>query len=122
MLTVCPVRKVYQPKIPSITNVDGSTRLQTVRADTNPRYHRLITEFGKLSGIPVLLNTSFNIMGEPVVESPLQAIRCFFSNGLDVLVMGDFIVNKSPGLSLTRRPHPPPCRVAPTISSKKDTR
>lgn len=94
MLKVCPVRKEYQPKLPAITHVDGSARLQTVRADTNPRYHRLITEFGKLSGIPVLLNTSFNIMGEPVVESPLQAIRCFFSNGLDVLVMGDFIVSK----------------------------
>lgn len=94
MLKVCPVREEYQPKLPAITHVDGSARLQTVRADTNPRYHRLITEFGKLSGIPVLLNTSFNIMGEPVVESPLQAIRCFFSNGLDVLVMGDFIVSK----------------------------
>src|SRR5690625_7444570 len=100
----------HQPKLPSITHVYGSARLQTVRADTNPRYHRLITEFGKLSGIPVLLNTSFNIMGEPVVEPPLQAIRCFFSNGLDVLVMGDFIVSKYPGVSLTRRKKPRPWR------------
>ncbi|MDQ2075179.1 carbamoyltransferase C-terminal domain-containing protein [Marinimicrobium sp. ABcell2] len=94
MLKVCAVRDEYKSKLPAITHVDGSARLQTVRADTNPRYHRLIEEFGKLSGIPVVLNTSFNIMGEPVVESPLQAIRCFFSNGLDVLVMGDFIVRK----------------------------
>jgi carbamoyltransferase len=94
MLKVCAVRDEYKKKLPAITHVDGSARLQTVRADTNPRYHQLIKEFGKLSGIPVVLNTSFNIMGEPVVESPLQAIRCFFSNGLDVLVMGDFIVSK----------------------------
>ena len=59
-----------------------------------PRYHQLISEFAKLSGVPVILNTSFNIMGEPMVEHPLQAIRCFFTTGLDVLVLGDFVVRK----------------------------
>lgn len=96
MLKVCPVRPEMRDRLPAITHVDGSARLQTVREGTNPRYHRLISEFGKLSGVPVVLNTSFNIMGEPIVESPVQAIRCFFSTGLDVLVMGDFIVKKRP--------------------------
>jgi carbamoyltransferase len=94
MLKVCQVRPEYRDKLPAITHVDGSARLQTVRRETNPRYHRLLEEFGKLSGIPVVLNTSFNIMGEPVVESPVQAIRCFASTGLDVLAIGDFIVHK----------------------------
>lgn len=96
MLKVCPVRPEKRDLLPAITHVDGSARLQTVREETNPRYHRLISEFGKLSGVPVLLNTSFNVMGEPIVESPLQAIRCFYGTGLDVLVLGDFIVRKCP--------------------------
>ncbi|PXF29576.1 carbamoyltransferase [Pokkaliibacter plantistimulans] len=94
MLKVCDVLPEKREVIPAITHVDGSARLQTVHADTNPLYHRMISEFGKLSGVPVVLNTSFNIMGEPVVESPLHAIRCFFSTGLDVLVLGDYIVRK----------------------------
>ncbi|MCU7853091.1 MAG: carbamoyltransferase [Candidatus Thiodiazotropha sp. (ex Monitilora ramsayi)] len=94
MLKVCDVKEDKKELIPAITHVDGSARLQTVKKETNQRYHQLITEFGKLSGIPVLLNTSFNIMGEPIVESPLHAIRCFFSTGLDVLVIDDFIIKK----------------------------
>ena len=94
MLKVCDVKKDKQKVIPAITHVDGSARLQTVRKEINPRYHEMITRFGELSGVPVVLNTSFNIMGEPIVESPLHAIRCFFSTGLDVLVIDDFIVRK----------------------------
>jgi carbamoyltransferase len=94
MLKVCDVRPEKRAIIPAITHVDGSARLQTVHADTHPRYHRMINEFAKLSGVPVVLNTSFNIMGEPIVESPIHAIRCFFSTGLDVLVLGDYIVRK----------------------------
>lgn len=94
MLKVCNVLPDKRSVIPAITHVDGTARLQTVCRETNLRYHELLTEFGKLSGIPVLLNTSFNIMGEPIVESPLQAIRCFFSTGLDVLVLNDYIVTK----------------------------
>ncbi len=94
MLKVCDVLEDKKAIIPAITHVDGSARLQTVRQETNPRYHQLLTEFGKLSEVPVLLNTSFNIMGEPIVESPLHAIRCFFSTGLDILVIDDFIIRK----------------------------
>lgn len=106
MLKVCPVRPEKRHLLPAITHVDGSARLQTVRAETNPRYHRLISEFGALSGVPVVLNTSFNIMGEPIVESPVQAIRCFFSTGLDVLVLGDFIVRKGRGRVAETHPGP----------------
>lgn len=94
MLKVCDVKPEKRDRLPAITHVDGSARLHTVRAEINPRYHALIAKFGELSGVPVVLNTSFNIMGEPIVESPLQAIRCFFSTGLDALVIGDFIVLK----------------------------
>lgn len=94
MLKVCDVKEDKKAVIPAITHVDGSARLQTVHHNTNARYHEMINEFGKLSGVPVILNTSFNIMGEPIVESPLHAIRCFFSTGLDILILGDFIIRK----------------------------
>lgn len=94
MLKVGNVRPQWREKLAAVTHVDGSARLQTVSKTGNPLYHQLLTEFGKLSGVEVLLNTSFNVMGEPVVESPEQAIRCFFSTGLDVLVIGSYIVRK----------------------------
>jgi len=96
MLKVCQVKESKKALLPAITHVDGSARVQTVNKETNKAYHTLIEEFGKLSGIPVVLNTSFNIMGEPVVETPYDAIRCFFSTGLDYLVIGDFIISKNP--------------------------
>jgi carbamoyltransferase len=95
MLMVCDVLSEKQNLLPAITHVDGTARLQTVSRDSSERYHRLIKEFEKLSGVPVVLNTSFNIMDQPIIESPINAIRCFFSTGLDVLVIGDFIVEKS---------------------------
>ncbi len=94
MLKVCDVLADARSKLPAITHVDGSARLQTVDKLINPRYHCLIEKFGELSGVPVVLNTSFNIMGEPIVESPVDAIRCFFSTGLDVLVIGNYVVRK----------------------------
>lgn len=94
MLKVCDVRPDKAHLLPAITHVDGSARVQSVSADLNPRYHRLINEFGKLSGVPVVLNTSFNIMGEPVIETPYDALRCFFSTGLDYLVIGNYLVGK----------------------------
>lgn len=94
MLKVGNVRQQWRERLAAVTHVDGSARLQTVSRKSNPLYHQLLTEFGKLSGVEVLLNTSFNVMGEPVVESPEQAIRCFFSTGLDVLVIGSYIVRK----------------------------
>ena len=94
MLKVCDVRPDKRTVIPAVTHVDGTARLQTVHKETNPRYHRLLKEFENLSGVPVLLNTSFNVMGEPIVESPADAIRCFFTTGLDHLVLGNYIISK----------------------------
>lgn len=94
MLKVCSVRPEHRATLPAVTHVDGSARLQTVRRDTHPRFYDLLKTFGDLSGVPVLLNTSFNVMGEPVVESPVDAIRCFFSTGLDALVIGDYVIEK----------------------------
>jgi carbamoyltransferase len=95
MLKVCNVRKDKQAMIPAITHVDGTARLQTVHKETNPRYHLLLKEFEKQSGVPILLNTSFNVMGEPIVESPTDAIRCFFTTGLDYLVLGNYLITKN---------------------------
>jgi carbamoyltransferase len=96
MLKVCNVRPEQRAVLPAITHVDGTARLQTVHANTNPRYYHLLKEFEKLSGVPVLLNTSFNVMGEPIVESPIDAIHCFFSTGLDYLMLGDHLLGKRP--------------------------
>ena len=94
MLKVCNVLPDKQAVIPAVTHVDGSARLQTVRRESHPRYYDLIKKLGKKTGVPVVLNTSFNIQGEPVVESPQDAIRCFFSTGLDYLAIGDFLISK----------------------------
>lgn len=96
MLKVCDVLPDMKTRIPAVTHVDGSARLHTVDQRINPLFHDLLTKFGRLTGIPVLLNTSFNIQGEPIIESPIQAIRCFSSTGLDHLVMGDCLVSKRP--------------------------
>lgn len=94
MLKVCNVKPDKTSVLPAITHVDGTARAQTVNKETHPRYHKMISEFGKLSGHPVVLNTSFNIMDEPIVESPYDAIRCFFSTGLDCLIIGNYVVKK----------------------------
>ena len=82
--------------IPAVTHADKTARVQTVTRKANPRYHRLISEFAQITGVPVLLNTSFNLKGEPIVTEPKDAIRTFYSSGLDFLVMGDYIVPKDP--------------------------
>nr|WP_299341977.1 carbamoyltransferase N-terminal domain-containing protein [Allomuricauda sp.] len=94
MLKVCDVREDKKKEIPAVTHVDGSARLQTVSKTLHPRYHELISKFGDLTGVPVVLNTSFNIQGEPVVESPLHALRCFYSTGLDALCIGNWVLVK----------------------------
>jgi carbamoyltransferase len=94
MLKVCNVLKEKQSIISAVTHVDGSARLQTVKRDLNPRYYDLIKKLGDKTGVPVILNTSFNIQGEPVVESPIDAIRCFFSTGLDALCIGNYFITK----------------------------
>jgi carbamoyltransferase len=96
MEKVYMIRPEKRSLIPSVTHVDGSGRLQTVSAGQNPRYHKLIAEFEKLTGIPVVLNTSFNVNNEPVVCSPEDAIRTFSSCGMDFLILGDFLIAKDP--------------------------
>ena len=96
MLTVFPVVEAARATIPAVVHVDNTARLQTVAKDSNPKYHRLIEEFSKLSGHPVILNTSFNVMDEPIVASPYDAVRCFYSTGIDTLFIGDFVLEKAP--------------------------
>ena len=94
MLLVAQVRPDKR-FMPSITHVDGSARIQTIRKEDNPLYYSLIEEFYRISGCPVVLNTSFNLRGEPLVMTPHDAFLCFMRSGLDHLVMGNFILDKS---------------------------
>ncbi|HEV2299747.1 MAG TPA: carbamoyltransferase [Candidatus Acidoferrales bacterium] len=94
MILTSQVRPEKRNEIPAVTHVDGSARPQTVEKSVNPLYWRLIREFGNRTGVPVVMNTSFNLRGEPIVCSPTDAIRTFFSSGMDALVIGDFIVEK----------------------------
>lgn len=86
---------VQRSSIPAVTHVDNSARVQTVRAETNPRFHKLLKRFKDLTGCPVLVNTSFNVRGEPIVCSPTDAYRCFMGTDLDLLVIGNALVEKS---------------------------
>jgi carbamoyltransferase len=87
--------KVRRSVIPAVTHVDDSARIHTVRREVNPRYHALLTEFKRLTGCPVLVNTSFNVRGEPIVESPEDALRCFMRTDIEVLVVGDCYLEKA---------------------------
>jgi carbamoyltransferase len=93
MMKVFPIREERRAKIPAVTHVDGSGRLQTVERATNPRYYRLIEEFEKITGIPIVLNTSFN-ENEPVVCKPEEALACFLRTKMDMLVLGDHVVER----------------------------
>ena len=86
---------VVRSQVPAITHVDGSARVQSVAADVNPRYHRLLKEFEKRSGVPIVINTSFNVRGEPIVLSPEDAYRCFMRTEMDALMMGSFLLLKT---------------------------
>jgi carbamoyltransferase len=95
--------KVPRSEIPAVTHVDYSARIQTVHVDTNPRYHALLTAFKALTGCPVLVNTSFNVRGEPIVGSPEDAFRCFMGTEIEVLAVGNCYLRKEaqdPGLKL----------------------
>ena len=94
MVLTAQVRPEKRSVIPSVTHVDGSARPQTVEKEINPLYWRLIDEFGKRTGVPVIMNTSFNLRGEAIVHTPTDAIRTFFSSGMDALVIGSFVVEK----------------------------
>jgi carbamoyltransferase len=96
MMQVHPVREAMRPRIPAVTHVDGSGRLQTVTREANSRYHRLIEAFRDLTGVPMVLNTSFN-ENEPVVCKPEEALDCFLRTRMDLLVMGDWVVSRVAG-------------------------
>ena len=94
MLLVVPVRPEHQATVPAITHVDGSGRLQTVFRDTSPLYYALIERFGQATGVPMVLNTSFNLKGEPIVTSPANAYHTFAKSDMDLLVLGNVLVRK----------------------------
>ncbi len=104
-MTLAPrARPESRDRIPAAVHVDGTGRIQTVERSTNPRYYGLIEEFGRLTGVPVLLNTSFNRI-EPIVASPADAVACYLRTGMDVLVLGDFYTtDRGPGSSERSRP------------------
>jgi carbamoyltransferase len=95
MLYVVPVRQSQRTALPAITHVDGTARLQMVFSDQSPRYHRLIERVGQASGVPVVLNTSFNLRGEPIVNSPADAYNTFSKSEMDMLVLENFLVEKA---------------------------
>ncbi len=94
MILTAQVRAEKRSVIPAVTHVDGSARPQTVEKEINPLYWGLIDEFCKRTGVPVVMNTSFNLRGEAIVHTPTDAVRTFFSSGMDALVMGSFLVEK----------------------------
>jgi len=87
-------QKTPRSTIPAVTHVDGSARIQTVSQAENPRFHELIAAFKARTGCPVLINTSFNVRGEPIVCTPSEAYRCFMRTGIDALVLGDHVLYK----------------------------
>jgi carbamoyltransferase len=90
------IEKLNVPRssVPAITHVDYSARIQTVHADTNSKYHALITRFNEITGCPLVVNTSFNVRGEPIVCSPADAFKCFMGTELDVLALGNYLLLK----------------------------
>jgi carbamoyltransferase len=99
------IEKLNVPRsdIPAVTHVDYSARIQTVHEETNPRYHALISKFKELTGCPIVVNTSFNVRGEPIVCTPEDAWRCFMGTEIEVLVVGNcFLIkeDQDPALKL----------------------
>jgi carbamoyltransferase len=86
---------ISRSEIPAVTHIDYSARIQTVTAETNPLFHQLLTRFKAKTGCPVLVNTSFNVRGEPIVCTPEDAFRCFMGNELDLLVVGNCVMRKT---------------------------
>jgi carbamoyltransferase len=98
MILTFDVRSEKRDVIPAVTHADNSARVQTVRQDVNPRYWELIRAFDRVTGVPVVMNTSFNLRGEPIVCTPKDAVRTFYSSGMDFLVLGDHVIAKNPAL------------------------
>ena len=95
MLFVYPVREDKADSIPAVRHVDGTARIQTINSEQHPRYYNLLKEFKALTGVPVLVNTSFNTLGKPIVCTPRDAVECFWSSPFDALVIGSFIIEKA---------------------------
>ena len=95
--TLWGIEKLNVPKsdIPAVTHIDYSARIQTVSRATNPHYHALISAFERLTGCPVIVNTSFNVRGEPIVCTPADAYACFMRTHIDYLVLGPFLLDKA---------------------------
>jgi carbamoyltransferase len=93
MLMVAPIKAEKQDSLQAVCHM-GTGRLQTIERETNPRYYGVIERFGALTGVPVVLNTSFNLRGEPIVTSPQDAWNTFQNSDIDILVMGPFVVRK----------------------------
>ncbi len=104
MLLIAAVKNDKQGIIPAITHVDGTARVQTVTKNDNGRYYDLIKEFYNITNVPVILNTSFNIAGEPIVETPQDALRCFMSTEMDYLIIEDYLVEAAGPKQLVRGP------------------
>jgi carbamoyltransferase len=94
MITSFTCKPEKRNRVPAVVHADDTLRPQTVNEQIHPRFHALISEFEKRTGEALVLNTSFNVMGEPIVNHPREAIRCFYDNGLDVLLLGDFLLTK----------------------------
>ena len=94
MLIACQATKKARREIPATVHVDNSCRVQTVREELNPRFHALLQAFRKQTGCPVLLNTSFNVKGQPIVNTPTQAIDCYLGTNIDCLVLGNYFIEK----------------------------
>jgi carbamoyltransferase len=94
MLMVSPYKGDKGDKVQAVCHAGGTGRMQTVRKEWNPAYYRIIEKFEQATGIPVLLNTSYNLRGEPIVNSPADALKTFANSGIDQLVMGPFLVSK----------------------------
>jgi carbamoyltransferase len=96
MLLVLPIKHEKREVIPAVTHVDGTGRLQSVMRDSNPRFHAVIEEFRRLTGVPVVLNTSYNLRGEPIVNAPEEALADYLNTGMDALFLGPYLLEKAP--------------------------
>ncbi|HLF95716.1 MAG TPA: carbamoyltransferase C-terminal domain-containing protein, partial [Methylococcaceae bacterium] len=93
-------RPEVRERVPAVVHVDGTGRLQSVKSEWNPRFHRLLSEFHRLTGVPLLLNTSFNVMGKPMVHSVEDAVAVFLTSGVDALAVGDYLFRKPRGVEI----------------------
>jgi len=96
MLRVVPARAERSDLIPAVVHVDGSCRVQTVSETENPGFYRIISEFASITGVPLVLNTSFNLAGKPIVERPSDAVKCFAATEIDLMALGPLILSKRP--------------------------